>query len=299
MPTEGKIKITLLGTGTPVPSVLAFGTATLIEAAGLKLLLDCGRGAVMRLIQAGVPTGALDAVFISHYHSDHYSGLADLAMTGAIPLPWGSRKAPLEVYGPTGLKHITDGIWKASTPDREIRVADAEIDPEAMRLVPKTFRKEGVIFEKNGLQLTAILVDHGEHIKPAYAFRIDYNGHSFVHSGDTRFNENLINQAKGVDVFVHEVAAAHSETLKTEKAVRTAIDHHITPDRLAEVLDRTRPKLAVLTHLVFLPPNPPRIDDVIDELGSTYQGPLVVAEDMMSIHIGSAIAVVPFHHGSK
>lgn len=299
MSASGKIKITLLGTGTPVPSAAAFGTATLVEAAGLKLLLDCGRGAVIRLIQAGIPTGALDAAFISHYHSDHYSGLADLAMTGAIPLPWGSRKAPLEVYGPPGLEHITSGIWEASTPDRGIRVADAEIDPETMRLKPNLFQGEGVIFEKNGLRLTAIEVDHGEHIRPAYAFRVDYNGHSFVHSGDTRFNENLIAQAKNVDVLVHEVAAAHPDTMTAHKAVRTAINHHITPDRLAEVLDRAQPKLAVLTHLVFLPPNPPKIDDVVDEISERYAGPLVVAEDMMVIHIGKAISVVPFHHGSK
>lgn len=299
MSKDGKLKITLLGTGTPVPSAAAFGTATLVEAAGMRLLLDCGRGAVIRLDQAGIPLGSLDAVFISHYHSDHYSGLADLTMTGAIPLPFGGRQGPLHVYGPTGLEDITDGIWQAATPDRNIRVADAEIDAEAMRLAPHTFDTEGVIFEKNGLKLTAILVDHGAFIKPAYAFRIDYNGHSFVHSGDTKFNENLIAHAKGVDVFVHEVAAAHSESLKNHKAVRTAIDHHITPDRLGEVFARTKPKLAMLTHLVFLPPNPPKIDDVIDEISEYYDGLMVVAEDMMTVHIGSAISVVPFHHGSK
>ncbi len=299
MAVDGKIKVTLLGTGTPVPNANAFGSATLIEAAGMKLLLDCGRGVVTRLAQADVPIGQIDAVFISHYHSDHYSGLPDLTMTGAIPLPFGMRSGPLAVYGPPGLQHVTDGIWELSTPDRDIRVADAEIDAESMRLVPHVYEAEGVIFEKNGLTLTAILVDHGDFIKPAYAFRVDYNGHSFVHSCDTRFNENLIAHAKNVDVFVHEVAAASAQTMAANPAVRVAIDHHITPERVAEVFERASPKLAMLTHLVLMRPDPPQIEDVIDQIAERYHGPLVVAEDMMTIHIGNAVSIVPFSHGSK
>lgn len=295
---QEKIKVTLLGTGTPTPSPAAFGTSTLVEVAGLKLLFDCGRGATIRLVQAEVATGEIDAVFLSHYHSDHYSGLADFAMTGSIPFRWGGRTGPLDVYGPAGLEKITDGLWLASEPDHDIRVADSEIDPETMRLVPHVY-EEGVIFEKNGVTVRAILVDHGDHVKPAYAFRVDYAGRCFVHSGDTRFNENLIEQAAGADVFVHEVAAADPELYRAQQSVRTIIDHHITPDRLGEVLARVQPRLAILTHLVLFPLGVLKIDGALERIAEDFDGTVIVAEDLMTIHIGKAISVVPFAHGSK
>lgn len=86
-PLASSMKITLLGTGTPMPDSQKFGTSTLIEAGGMRVLLDCGRGAVVRLSQIGVPVGSIDAVLFSHFHSDHYAALPDIVMTGAIPAP--------------------------------------------------------------------------------------------------------------------------------------------------------------------------------------------------------------------
>ena len=292
------LKITLLGTGIPNTHPDAFGTATLVEAAGMKLLLDCGRGTTIRLGQIGCSLGAIDALFFSHYHSDHYAGLFDFQMTGAIPQPWAGRQGPLAVHGPVGIEHIVEGAWQAAKPDRDIRVADSEIDPETMRLVPHVY-EEGVIFEKDGLKLTAIEVDHGEYIKPAFGFRIDYNGKVFVHSHDTRYNENLIRQAQGADVFVHEVAAARPETLRDYPGVKVAIDHHTSPAEVGRVFAQVRPRIAMLTHLVFLPPNPVTIAEVLAELNTEYDGTLVVAEDLMTILIDDSISIIPFHHGAK
>ncbi len=104
--SDDVLKVTLLGTGIPNPSIHAFGTSTLIEAGGQRVMIDCGRGTVIRLSQMGLPVGYVDTVILSHYHSDHYSGIFDLLMSGAIPQGWAGRGGPLIVYGLQGWR-----IW--------------------------------------------------------------------------------------------------------------------------------------------------------------------------------------------
>jgi len=95
-------KVTLLGTGSPVPITDRFGAATLVEAGQEKLLFDVGRGATIRLTQVGVPIGSLNAVFLTHFHSDHTSGIPDLWLTGWIGRYYGNRQKPFRIIGPTG-----------------------------------------------------------------------------------------------------------------------------------------------------------------------------------------------------
>ena len=142
-------------------------------------------------------------------------------------------------------------------------------------------------------------MDHGEFIRPAYAFRVEYCGHVFVHSHDTRYNENLIAQAQGADVFVHEVAAATPETFAANPRAKIAIDHHATTHEVGRVFALTQPKLAMLTHLVLLPPHPMPITRVTAEVAEEYDGMVLVAEDMMTIDIGRNITVIPYHHGAR
>ncbi len=292
------LRVTLLGTGIPNPHINAFGTATMIEAGDERVMIDCGRGAVVRMAQAGFPIGFTDTLILSHFHSDHYSGLFDLLMTGTIQQPFAHRGGPLQLYGPPGVEKIAEGAWLATEPDRAIRVADSEIDPEHMRIVPHVYG-EGVVFDRGGLRIIAIEVDHGAFIRPAYAFRIEYAGHVFVHSHDTRFNENLIAQAQGADVLVHEVAAARPETLARYPRVKVAIDHHATPTDVGRVFARVQPRLAMLTHLVLLPPDPMPIGAVMAEIAEQYDGTVIVAEDLMTIEIGRNISVIPHHYGAR
>ena len=293
---EQSLKITLLGTGIPNPDINAFGTSTPIEAGSQRVLIDCGRGTVVRMAQAGFPIGYIDTVILSHYHSDHYAGLLDLVMTGAIQQPFSNRGAPLQLFGPPGVEDIATGLWQATNPDRNIRVADNEIDPEHMRIIPHIY-EQGTVYDKGGLKITAIKVDHGEFIRPAYAFRVEYCGHVFVHSHDTRYNENLIANAHNADVFAHEVAAASPETIAAYPEVRTAINHHSTPQDVGRVFAKTKPRLAILTHLALLPPDPMPISAVMAELAEEYDGLVLVAEDLMRIEICKNISVIPFHYG--
>lgn len=299
MCAQHTLKVTLLGTGIPNPDVNAFGTSTLIEAGDQRVMIDCGRGTVIRMAQSGVPLGVVDTLILSHYHSDHYAGIFDLLMTGTIQQPFSNRGGPLHVYGPPGVEQIAEGAWLATQPDRDIRVADSEIDPEHMRIIPHVYEQQGVVYDRGGLKIIAIEVDHGEFIRPAYAFRVEYSGHVFVHSHDTRYNENLIAQAQGADVFIHEVAAARAETLANYPRVKIAIDHHASPREVGRVFAQTQPRLAMLTHLVLLPPEPLPIGVVMAELAEEFNGTVLVAEDLMTIEIGRNISVIPYHHGGR
>lgn len=292
------LRISLLGTGIPNPHINAFGTSTMIEAGDERVLIDCGRGTVIRMAQMGFSLGSTDTVILSHYHSDHYSGLFDLLMTGTIQQPFSNRGGPLNVYGPPGIGDIAEGAWLVTGPDRAIRVADGEIDPEHMRIIPHEY-SEGVVFDRGGLKIIAIEVDHGEFIRPAYAFRVEYGDKVFVHSHDTRYNENLIAQAQGADVFIHEIGAATESTLIKNPKAKVALDHHATPRDVGRVFAKSRPKLGILTHLVLLPPDPMPITSVIAELAEEYDGTVLVAEDMMIIEIGRNVTVIPYHHGAK
>src|SRR5688572_8597957 len=107
------IRVTLLGTGTPLPSMERFGAATLVEAGGNYFLFDCGRGATQRLWQQKIQIGKVDHLFLTHLHSDHVVGIPDLLLMGLMPAVYGNRKKAFEVWGPAGTGEMMQGLRNA------------------------------------------------------------------------------------------------------------------------------------------------------------------------------------------
>jgi ribonuclease Z len=279
-------RVTLLGTGSPILRPERFGPGTLVEAGDQKLLFDAGRGVPIRLAQIRIPPARLDALFITHYHSDHVSGIPDVWLTGWLPAG-GQRKQPFRVIGPIGAKELMENLQKAYAADVRIRIADQSLPAEGIAVSIEEFASDGIVYEREGVQVTAFEVDHGPKIKPAYGYRINYRGKSLLISGDTRFSENLIRNGKGVDLMVHAIAFAKPEALENI-IVRNILDHHTLPPEAATVFNRTQPKLAVYTHIVqqrtqSVPA--PTIEEIVAETRKTYLGPLQVGEDLMSFDI--------------
>jgi len=202
-------KVTLLGTGTPFPVPDRFGAATLVEAGRERLLFDVGRGATIRLNQISVPMGTLNAVFLTHFHSDHTSGIPDLWLTGWIGRYYGNRQSPFRVIGPKGTVSLMQNLERAYAED--IRYADEKNPMEGVAIAASEYASDGVVYDKNGVTVTAFEVDHGALIKPAYGYRVDYEGRSVILSGDTRYSENLEKHAQGATLVVHEVAMANPD----------------------------------------------------------------------------------------
>lgn len=275
-----------MGTGTPIILPGRLGPATLVEVGNLKLLFDAWRGVPIRLAQVGIPPARIDALFITHYHSDHVHGIPDLWLTGWLPAG-GQRKEAFRVTGPTGAKDLMANLERAYAADIRIRIADQDLPPAGIAVRVDEFASDGVVYERDGVRVTAFEVDHGAAIKPAYGYRIDYGGRSALISGDTRFSENLIHNGMDVDLLVHAIASSKPELMQNI-VVRRILDHHTLPPAAATVFNRTKPKLAVYTHLVLqrtatVPP--PTIEEITAETRQTYSGPLQVGEDLMSFDL--------------
>jgi ribonuclease Z len=286
-------RVTLLGTGVPIPSPDRFGPSTLVEAGDQKFLIDAGRGATIRLYQLKVPIGRIDVQLLTHYHSDHTSCLPDVWLTGWLESHFGTRKSPYRVIGPTGAKRLMENLERAYADDIKIRVADEKLPLSGIATDVTEFDRDGLVYERSGVKVIAFEVDHGDVIKPCYGYRIEYGGRVAVFSSDTRYNQNVIKHGNGADLLVHEVAMARPELMK-EAYIQRIIGHHTTPYDCGRVFAQTRPKLAAFTHVVLLASNtvpPPTLDDLVSEVRQTYDGPLEVGEDLMSFEIGETVTM--------
>lgn len=292
--TGPAIRVTLLGTGRPDPAIDRFGPSTLIEAGGETLMIDCGRGAAQRLWQLGIPLSHVATVLLTHLHSDHTVGLPDLWLTGWLPTPFGRRTMPLGVRGPSGTQSMASALTKAFEWDIDRRGRGEGLPPAGGSLDALDVRP-GVVLDRNGVRVTAFLVDHGGLLQPAYGYRVDYGGHSVAVSGDTRPSESLVSASAGVDVLVHEVIAAPAPLLERSETARRIVGFHTLPEDAGRVFARVRPRLAVYSHVVLLSTDPafpaPTADELVPRTRSTYAGPLEVGEDLMTIEIGQDVAV--------
>jgi len=279
------IKVTLLGTGYPRPVMSRFGPSILVEAGSEKLLFDCGRGATQRLYQLNVAFSQVNVLFLTHLHSDHVVDIPDFWLTGWVL----GRRESLQIFGPAGTKEMMSRLQQAYAFDIHIRRDVDEQLPAPGVVVEAKDIEQGVVYESGGVKVTAFTVDHGV-VKPALGYRVDYNGHSVVMSGDTRLSENLIHFAQGTDVLIHEVidpeAYNPSQTAFSKEQKAKVIAHHTTPDQAGSVFSRVKPKLAVYSHIV-----PWDAPDLIPHTRKTYSGPLEVGEDLMSIDIGKMVEV--------
>ena len=288
-PPSDSLKVVLLGTAAgPLINLKQYGASTLVEAGGQRLLFDCGRGATLRLAQAGVPIGSITRVFLTHLHSDHVLALPDLLLTG-----WetGRRVVPLTVWGPAGTSAMMDHLQQAFDFDiRMRRDVDERFPAAGITVVSHDILRDSIVFAENGLTVTAFLVDHGV-VQPAFGYRVDYRGRSVVLSGDTRVSENLINHARGADVLIHESIDPEALRARVDHPSAATMDaiiaHHTTPEQAGTVFRRVAPRLAVYSHA----PNTARL---IAQTRTTYTGPLEGPEDLLTIFIGAEIRVE--HH---
>ncbi|MDT0683827.1 MBL fold metallo-hydrolase [Roseicyclus sp. F158] len=288
------IVVTTLGTGAPILSPDRYSQSILVEAGEHRLLFDTGRGAVVRLAQAGVSPASIEEVFFTHYHSDHTVGFGDFWLMSWLPAG-GARKVPLNVTGPTGIEALIEGHRIAFADDIRIRVADQNLPPEGTEIDVTSFDQPGVVFDEGGVVVTAFESDHGDEITPNYGYSIEYQDHTVVISGDTKKDDRVAEVAKGADLLLHSVGAARPE-LAAKPPIQLILAHHTLPHEAGEIFAAAAPKMAALTHLVLLgrPGIPPlSTEELVSMTRETYDGPLVVAEDLMRFEIGDDVIVTP------
>lgn len=280
------IKVTLLGTGGPLPSLERFGPSTLIEAGGRAFLIDAGRGALPRLAEVGVSWAEVEGVLLTHLHSDHVVGFPDLWLTGWLVRP--GRGHPLTVWGPPGTASMIAHLREAFSFDIQVRQADDEASAQGAHIRAVEVLDD-VVYDSGGVRITAFSVDHAP-VEPALGYRLDYAGRSVVVSGDTRVSENLIRHARGVDLLIHEVASRESfiRAGVPEQRARDVVARHTSPEEAGQVFARTRPRLAVYSHIIHATATD---EDLVPGTRHEYTGRLEVGVDLMVIVIGDTIDV--------
>jgi ribonuclease BN (tRNA processing enzyme) len=250
-PPVPQTQVVLLGTGTPPADPDRSGPATAVVVNGTAYLVDFGAGVVRRAKSAVVDKGiaALDPVklrvaFVTHLHSDHTVGYPDLILT-----PWVlGRKVPLEVYGPSGIKAMTEHVMEAYRADFEARTRDRALYtvgafPEGHAVNAHEVRP-GVVYKDANVTVTAFAT---RHTMESYGYRFDTADRSVVVSGDTGPTQATVDACRGCDVLVHEVLTLDWLSRRPDFHAYAA-QHHTTTPQLVELAAKARPKLLVLSH---------------------------------------------------
>jgi ribonuclease BN (tRNA processing enzyme) len=273
----GKTRIVLLGTGTPGPLPDRSGPATAIVVNDTAYLVDFGPGVVRRAnaafldldMKALEPT-KLRFAFVTHLHSDHTVGYADLIFT-----PWTvGRRIPLEIYGPKGLRAMTEHLLAAYRVDIETRT-----NPEGnQRTFPEGHRVNaheivpGVVYKDANVTVTAFATKHA---MESYGYRFDTPDRSIVISGDTNPTQATIDACRGCDVLIHEAHSPAWLDTRPDYFQQFAAKFHTTTDELAVLAGKAQPRLLILYHYASISP-----EALYDEMLAKYSGHFVVGRDL-------------------
>jgi ribonuclease BN (tRNA processing enzyme) len=290
--------VVLLGTGTPVPDPDRSGPATAIVVGDCAYLVDFGPGVVRRAEAAvldrgltALEPGNLKVAFVTHLHSDHTAGYADLILTGWVA----GRHTPLEVYGPTGLQSMTEHILQAYRIDIETRTnpeGNQRTNTDGWKVNAHEI-KPGVIYKDANIMVTAFPTKHA---MESFGYRFDTPGRSIVISGDTNPTEETIKACSGCDVLVHEAQGLELFAKMAAGHHAFVAKYHTTTEQLTALATKAKPKLLVIYHTVSFRPGiaPPsylhsHIDpgayqappEVLEkEISSRYSGQFVIGRDL-------------------
>lgn len=294
------LEVLLAGTGSPRHSENRTQVCQGIIGAGQFLLFDTGQACVGKLLEMEAPVGQVSAIFLTHLHADHMSGLAEVISNSWIM----GRRNKLRVYGPPGTRTVLDGfamVYRADVADRVSRRGKDDLDPSLMVVEPRIVaiddQEAHSVYEKDGLVVKAFQVDHPDW-QYSYGYRIEYEGKVLVFSGDTRFSQQMIRHAANADILVHEAyskrmlaaAARAADDLKiglNSSSIRRIQETHSSTLEAARVAKESGAKKLVLNHII-----PPLFNPVMEwifmqGIDEIYDGEVLLAEDGMRLDLAS------------
>jgi ribonuclease BN (tRNA processing enzyme) len=275
---QTKTQIVLLGSGTPNADPDRSGPAVAIVVNDTPYVIDCGPGVVRRAAAAhrkgvaGLAVAKLRRLFITHLHSDHTAGLPDFIFTPAVL----ERDAPLEIYGPPGIKKMTNHILKAYAEDINIRLRGLEPSKPRGYVVRAREIETGVVYRDENVMVKAFPVKHGSW-RRALGYRFETPDRVIVISGDCAPSESVVEACDSCDVLIHEVYSTTGFARRPPEWQRYHSNFHTSSKELAGIATRARPKLLVLYHQLLWGATPERL---LDEIKEGYQGRVVFGNDL-------------------
>jgi ribonuclease Z len=272
------VQITLLGTGSPIPSADRAGPATLVRAGAAALLVDCGRGVVMRLAGAGMFPVGLSAVLLTHLHSDHISDLNDVVTTQWVMT--NDATTPLRVIGPPGTQEVVDGLLAMLSFDQRYRL-DHHADLNHPPTVAVTEVVPGDVLRIGDATVSVYETDHRP-VAPTVGYRIEHEGVVAALGGDGVPCAGLDQLCAGADFYVQTVIRADLVQALPNARLQDILDYHSTVEQAAQTATRAGVKTLVLTH--YVPPLMPGQEDEWRALAAAhFAGPIVLGDDLTTV----------------
>jgi ribonuclease BN (tRNA processing enzyme) len=270
-------QIVLLGTGTPIPDPERSGPSVAIVVDQTPYLVDCGPGVVRRAAAAhagGVSelmVSNLSRLFVTHLHSDHTVGYPDLIFT-----PWVlEREEPLEVYGPEGIRAMTENILAAYERDIDERIRGLEPANTTGYEVKSHEVKPGIVYQDQNVRVEAFRVSHGTW--EAFGYKFYAPDRTIVISGDTAPFEGYLEAYRDSDVLIHEVYSAEGFKARPAEWQKYHSSVHTSSYELAEMASRTKPGLLILYHQLFFGVSE---RELLSEVRSGYTGEVISGKDL-------------------
>ncbi len=270
-------EVVMLGTGTPIADPRRAGSGTALVGPSGWLLVDCGRGVTQRAIEAGLDLTAIEAVLLTHHHSDHISDLATLAIArwsagAADPLVVVAPDGPCTAFAEHCLDAFDDQAFYSQAPSEAGSRPAIEVQP----FVPTLSQAE--VARLGSWSITSVLVDHHP-IEAAVGYRVSDGSHAVALSGDTAACEGMAQLARGVDLLIHEA-------LNANEVRGGLLDWNASAESVGALAQRAGVTKLVLTHL--LPP--PQTDEAEQQFvnqanAGGFQGPISIAVDLMRLSL--------------
>jgi len=241
--------LTLLGTGCPKVDHKRFGPSNLVSTQKTSILIDCGSGVTQRLEQANVSTANIDALLLTHLHSDHVIDFYQLIISS-----WHSyRTKPWKIYGPKGTKKFLNKIMHAWKEERNLRIQyEVRSSIDAFKLNIFEFKSCGKMKLKD-IEWEYFMVDH-KPVKYAYGFNFYHMKKKLTISGDTKPCENLMKFAQNADVLLHEVfiesEIGNANKMRSSQTLHNVKSYHTTSSMVGKIASLTFCKKLILTHFV-------------------------------------------------
>ena len=297
------LHVGLCGAGSPFPDETRSGPCTLVVAGKRLFIFDAGGGSARNIGRMGFNHGRIEAIFLTHFHSDHIDGLGELMLQRWVSA---SNTAPVPVYGPSGVEAVVAGFRQAYAQDQQYRVAHhgETVMPSTGsggKAMPFAIEPTGrIVLLKDGeLEIDAFAVDHAP-VHPAVGYRISYKGRSLVLSGDTRKSAAVQREAAGVDLLMHEALSAPLMAMLGDAAARAGranlkqlfadiVDYHRSPEQAAETARDARVGYLLLNHIAPPLPLPGLEKAFLGNATNLYDGPIRVGADgdFISLPAGS------------
>ena len=278
------MKVTLLGTGSPLPSPTCAGPSSLVQAGGQNIVVDAGRGVIMRMVAAGCPPAFLSAVLLTHLHSDHICDLNDIITTRWISLP---AAVPLDVYGPKGTKKMVDGLVDMLTLDEGYRLDHHEDLRAGIGMKVNVIEVEaGDTFEIGDVRISVHRTDHRP-VAPTVGYRFEHDGTVAALAGDTVPCAELDEMCRGADFYVQTVVREDlvrqfAALVPTGARFLDILDYHSTVQQAAQTAARAGVRTLVLTH--FVPAIQPGQETEWHAMAAEhFGGEIVIGPDLTSV----------------